>query len=165
MIEGLAPHFFQVAYVVPDLLAAEAWFQRSMGIKYFQRMEHIELGATTRHRGRPGNATISIALGYLGEVQIELVQPVRGDSIHAEFLAAGHRGLHHVAFLVPDFGATMSALRAERHEPVADGVLDTGMRVEFAYFDWATPGASVVEILGFDAAARAAMDAIKARCA
>lgn len=160
---ALAPHFFQVAWVVPDLEAAETWFRRVVGVPYFERLPEVVLGDTCRHRGRPADAVVSLSLGYLGDTQIELVQPLRGESIHAEFLRAGRTGLHHVAFAVPDFAAAIAGLRAHGLEPVADGVLAGGMRVEFAYFEETVHGASVVEVLGFDDAARAFMAALKAK--
>jgi methylmalonyl-CoA/ethylmalonyl-CoA epimerase len=162
MTGTLAPYFFQVAYVVPDLGAAERWFQQAMGVRRFTRMDGVELKAGCRHRGRPSDAAISLSLGWLGDTQLELVQPLRGESIHAEFLAAGRTGLHHVAYAVPDFAAAAAGLAGQGLVPVAEGVLDTGMRVEFAYFDCTGDGASFVELLGFDAAAHAFMAQLKA---
>jgi catechol 2,3-dioxygenase-like lactoylglutathione lyase family enzyme len=157
----LRDHFFQIAYVVPDLAAAERWFGETMGVARFQRLEGVELGATCRHRGAVADAVLDLSLGYLGDTQIELIRPGRGESIHREFFAAGGRGLHHLGFAVPDFAAALRHLRECGMQPVADGVLDTGMRVEFAYFECADAAASVIEILGFDDAARAFMDALR----
>ncbi len=153
--------FFQVAYVVPSLDEAEQWFGRTMGVPYFERMEGVELGATCRHRGGPSDAVLDLSLGYLGDTQLELVRPRRGESIHREFFDAGGRGLHHLGFAVDDFAATMDELRNTGLEVVADGVLDTGMRVEFAYFDCSGAAASVIEVLGFDEAARSFMDELR----
>ena len=158
---SLAPHFFQVAYVVRDLAAAEAWCRSAMGVRYFERMENVELGATCRHRGGPADATLHLSLGFAGDVQIELIEPGRGESIHAEFLASGRTGLHHVGFLVPDFAAATAHLTAQGVTCVSDGVLEGGMRVEFAYFDAENAAASVIEILGFDEAAHAFMAELK----
>jgi len=161
VLETLAPHFFQVAYVVRDLPAAEQWFQKVMGVPRFLRMENVTLGDTCRYRGRPANSSMHLALGYVRDTQIELIESVRGPSIYTEFLDAKGPGLHHVAFAVPDFGAALAQLRAGGLEPVLEGALDTGMRVDFAYFDCETAGASVIELLGFDAAARTFMEQLK----
>jgi len=159
----LAPYFFQVAYVVPDLGAAQDWFRRVMGVPYFLPMPNVVLGDTCRHRGRTANAEMHLALGYAGGTQIELIESVRGPSLYTEFLDQGRSGLHHTAFAVPDFDATIAELRAAGLETVTEGYLDTGMRVDFAYFDCTAVGGSVIEILGFDAAARAFMDELKTR--
>ena len=158
---SLAKHFFQVAYVVPDLAAATERFRATMGVPYFERLENVTFGAGCRHRGQPAEAAAHLALGYLGEVQVELIEPVRGRSIYSEFLDAGNTGLHHVAFLVPDFAAATAALATSGLECIADGVLEGGMRVEFAYFDAAPDAASCIEILGFDDAAHAFMAELK----
>ena len=38
----------------------------------------------------------------MNEVQIELLQPVRGRGLHAEFLATNGPGAHHLGFIVDD---------------------------------------------------------------
>jgi len=148
---------------VPDLGAAQDWFRRVMGVPYFLPMPNVVLGDTCRHRGRTANAEVHLALGYAGGTQIELIESVRGPSLYTEFLDQGRSGLHHTAFAVPDFDATIAELRAAGLETVTEGYLDTGMRVDFAYFDCTAVGGSVIEILGFDAAARAFMDELKTR--
>ena len=157
----LAPHFFQVAYIVPEIAAAEDWFRRVMGVPYFLRMPNVVLGETCRHRGAPADAEVHLSLGYARDTQIELIESVRGPSIYSEFVDAGHGGLHHVAFAVPDFAATITELRGSGLQPVAEGYLQTEMHIDFAYFDCAAVGASVIEILGFDAAARQFMEQLK----
>jgi len=160
-LAGLASALFQVAYVVPDLAAAERFFGATLGVPYFERLAGVALGAGCRHRGAAADATLDLAIGYAGETQIELVYPARGASIHREFLEAGRTGLHHLGFLVPDFAATTAELRAQGLTCVADGVLAGGMRVEFAYFDATAEAGSFLEILSFDDAARAFMNEIK----
>ncbi|MBM4267077.1 MAG: hypothetical protein FJ144_10750 [Deltaproteobacteria bacterium] len=157
----LAPHFFQVAYVVPDLARAEAWFERVLGVNHFERLEGVVLGDGCRHRGAASNGVLDLSLGYLGDTQLELVRPAGGVTLHGEFLETGGRGLHHVAFAVPDFAAATARLTAELGPPAADGVLAGGMRVEFAYYECTEAGASFVEVLGFDEAARAFMSDLK----
>jgi hypothetical protein len=157
----LAPHFFQVAYVLDDLARGMAWFQRTMGIPRFERLDDVAFGPTCRYRGGPADSAAHIALGFAGDVQVELIEPVRGRSIYREFLDAGRSGLHHVAYLVPDFAAATARLAATGLACVCDGVLAGAMRVEFAYFDAGRHGGSLIEILGFDDAARAFMAALK----
>jgi catechol 2,3-dioxygenase-like lactoylglutathione lyase family enzyme len=158
---NLAPYFFQVAYVMDDIAAGARWFQATMGVAHFERLEHVTFGATCRFRGGPADSAAHLALGFAGDVQIELIEPAGGRSVYQEFLDAGHRGLHHVAFLVPDFSATTAGLAAQGLACVTEGVLEGGMRVEFAYFDAGPHAGSMIEILGFDAAAHAFMAELK----
>ena len=160
-LTDLAPFFFQVAYVVSDLAEAEEWFGRVFGVRYFERMEGVALREGCRHRGAPADGVLDLSLGFFGVTQLELVRPAAGKTIHGEFQAAGGSGLHHVAFVVPDFAATTARLTAELGEPAADGVITGGMRVDFAYYECTSAAASTIEILGFDDAAREFMTELK----
>lgn len=159
-VDALAAHYFQTAWVVRDLAAAEEWFGRVMGVPAWTRFD-VVLGEESRYRGRPADSAMAISLGYAGEVQIELIESVRGPNIYTEFLDAKGPGLHHIAFAVPDFDATVAQLREERLPELSSGILNGGS-VKFAYFDCAAAGASVIEILGFDAATTDAMAQMKA---
>lgn len=160
----LASRFFQVAYVVRDIAAAEAWWKRVSGISSWFRMNDVRFGADCRLRGAPSDASAHLSIGYLRGTQIELIEPVRGASLYAEFLASKGAGLHHLAFDVPDFDATVRALVDCGLELLADGQVG-GPGNRFAYFDCEAGGASVIEILGFDDATRAFMTQIKERSA
>jgi catechol 2,3-dioxygenase-like lactoylglutathione lyase family enzyme len=162
-LEAIAPHFFQVAYVVRDLAAAEAWFQKILGVPSWVRMENIAFGADCSYRGRPSDSAANLAVGYLRETQVELIEPIRGESLYTEFLASRGPGLHHLAFDVPDFAGTVAALRASGLELLAQGCVGPGS--DFAYFDCDTAGTSVIEILGFDAGVRAFMKQLEQQSA
>ena len=43
-----------------------------------------------------------------GNMQIELLQPVRGEGLHVEFLASNGPGAHHLGFLVDDLDAVVA---------------------------------------------------------
>ena len=159
VLDAIAAHFFQVAYVVRDLKAAEAWFQRILGVPSWFRMENVAFGADCSYRGRPSDSAAHLSIGYLRETQIELIEPIRGESLYTEFLAAKGPGLHHVAFDVPDFSATVAALRESGLELVAQGQMGPGN--EFAYFDCGAHGTSLIEILGFDEAMHGFMNQLK----
>jgi methylmalonyl-CoA/ethylmalonyl-CoA epimerase len=160
---GLAPHFFQIAYVVRDIEASEAWFKQTMGVPIFTRLPNITLGENCEFRGKPADLSMHLSLGWLNGLQLELIQPVHGDSLYTEFLDAKGPGLHHVAFLVPDYDATLADLQSKGLELILKGQLTPGN--EFAYFDCEGPGYSVVEILGFDEATIAFMDQLRQQSA
>lgn len=155
----LAPYFYQLGYVVRDLAAAEEWFKRFMGVPQFGRMENVVMAPPCRYRGRPADLAMDLSLGYMHDTQIELIKPTRGTSIYTEFLETKGPGLHHIMFSVPDFRAAVSPLHAAGLESIQDGVLPSG--VEFAYFDCEAAGASIIEIVCFDAATLAAMEQLK----
>ena len=162
-LESIAPYFFQVSYVVRDLATAEAWFQKIMGVSSWFRMENVTFGAECRFRGRPADSAADLSIAYLRETQIELIEPIRGESLYTEFLEAKGPGLHHLAFDVPDFEATVAALCEDGLELLMQGRVGPGS--EFAYFGCETAGASVIEILGFDDGIRAFMAQLREQSA
>jgi catechol 2,3-dioxygenase-like lactoylglutathione lyase family enzyme len=159
VLADLAPHYFQVAYVVPDIEAAEAFFQRTMGVTKFTRLANIEMGEGCTFRGQPADYAAHLSLGWLGDTQLELIEHVRGESLYSEFLGSHGPGLHHIAFLVPDFDAAVDGLAGGGLELLARGSIGTGN--QFAYFDCQGPGFSVVELLGFDEATIGFMEMLR----
>jgi methylmalonyl-CoA/ethylmalonyl-CoA epimerase len=145
--------------VVRDIAEAEAFFQRSMGVKKFTRLENMEFGEGCEFRGKPADFAAHLSLGYLKDTQLELIEQIRGDSLYQEFLDQKGPGLHHVAFLVPDFEQTVSDLEAGGLNLAAHGSISPGN--DFAYFDCEGPGFSVIELLGFDEATRGFMEMLR----
>ncbi|AMN47018.1 hypothetical protein ACG33_07890 [Steroidobacter denitrificans] len=155
----LGPYYFQTAYVVRDLAAAEKWFGRILSVPAWTTME-IVLGEGCYYRGKPADSSMKLSLGYAGDVQIELIEPARGASIYEEFIEKKGYGLHHIAFSVPDFEEAVKMLTSRGLTAMSSGVLSDG-GVKFAYFDCEDAGASVIEILGFDAATTEFMEKMK----
>jgi catechol 2,3-dioxygenase-like lactoylglutathione lyase family enzyme len=162
-LDAIAPYFFQIAYVVRDIAAAEAWFQKILGVPAWTRMENMAFGADCSYRGRPADYVAHLSLGYVGDTQIELIESVRGENLYTEFLESKGPGLHHIAFDVPDFDATMAAFEQNGVELLAKGKMGPGS--QFAYFDCESEETSVIEILGFDEGIRAFMEQLKKQSA
>jgi len=103
-IDGLLAHigsgFFQQAFVVADLHAAEAAMRASLGCREFVNLPAADL----EYELRGERVSCALALGFArsGNVQIELLHPVRGEGLHVEFLATNGPGAHHLGYLVDD---------------------------------------------------------------
>ena len=54
------------------------------------------------YHGEPGNFTARMAFTELGPVELELIQPVEGQSAWADFLHEHGEGIHHIRFNVDD---------------------------------------------------------------
>ena len=96
---------------------------------------------------RGATVSCALALGFArsGDVQVELLQPVRGSGLHVEFLASNGPGAHHFGFLVDDLDCAV-ALGASCGAPLVMGGEFGSLR--FAYLDtWDALGvyAEVVE--------------------
>jgi len=161
LLDGLAPYFYQVAYVIPDLDKAQEWCRRVFGVKHFGTME-AELGSNADapffYRGKPAQASIKIALGDMNGTELELIEPRSEGSLWAEHLETRGPGLHHICFMVPEFEPAMTHFQANGFEPIIQGSnKNAGLHVEFAYFDCRTEGASYIELIWANEIGRAFM--------
>lgn len=103
MVESLAgqldlPPIDQVGFVVRDLEAAMTLYAPLFGP--FTTMD----GSVERalFRDVPGDVSLKLAFGRSGNLEIELIEWVTGDSPHSEFILAGNEGMHHIRFRVAD---------------------------------------------------------------
>lgn len=119
----------QQAFVVTDRAAAMESMRRSFGCNQFFE---FEMTAPWQLRGRTVQCDLAIAFGRSGNMQIELMQPLRGEGIHVELLEARGPGAHHLGFFVDDLDAEVEAAAADGFAPVmASGIADT----RFCYLD------------------------------
>ncbi len=111
--------FHQLAWVVDDLEAAVAHWTEVVGVPDFFRMNDLrcdEMGGT--YKGQPGTWAISLALGFHGDLQIELIQPLQGPSAYHDFIDAGRSGPHHIGYRVDDAERVGTQLKAQGFEKV-----------------------------------------------
>ena len=97
---------FQQAFVVDDLAAAERAMRSTLGCGEFVNLPPSDLDYELR--GRPVSCAIALGFARSGNMQIELLQPVRGEGLHVEFLATNGPGAHHLGFLVDDLEAVVA---------------------------------------------------------
>jgi len=99
VLERLWPTLFQQAFVVADMAAAKAFFEAHAGVPGWLEMPEVPMDNCVV-RGQPAPQTLHLAFGYCGDVQIELVRPVAGASLAAEFLAERGGGPHHLGYMI-----------------------------------------------------------------
>jgi catechol 2,3-dioxygenase-like lactoylglutathione lyase family enzyme len=131
----------QVGVVVKDL---EKTVERlmSLGIGPFTPM-HIPPDAEQWFRGKPLEAKFKISGAKLGEIVLELIQPVEGESPHQEFLDSQGEGIQHIAFAVDDLDREVAKL-TKRGVSV---LLSANLRnVRVAYLDLGV-GGLVIELI------------------
>jgi hypothetical protein len=105
----------QQAFVVDDLDAAKESMRRSFGCtRYFQ----FEMTVPWELRGRTVQCDLAIAFGRSGNMQIELMQPLRGEGVHFEMLAARGPSAHHLGCFVDDLDAMAEAATVDGFPPV-----------------------------------------------
>ena len=149
----------QTCWVVPDVDAAEKGLSALLGVRRWTRLEAIDFpAATTTWRGAPAALTAHVSLAYAGDMQLELIQPVSGTSVHTEFLErVPGGGLHHVCVEVDDLDAAL----AQAPWPVAQTGSMADGAIRFAYLDGAAFGTPYVELAQVAPAIRAFYDHVK----
>ncbi len=97
---------FQIAFVPVDFGAALRFWTETMGAGPFYLMEHIK-AEDLKYQGEPTAFDFSAAIGYWGDLQIELIQQHDATpSIYTSWLEQGQQGLHHVCVAVKDMAET-----------------------------------------------------------
>jgi catechol 2,3-dioxygenase-like lactoylglutathione lyase family enzyme len=95
----------QLGFVVRDIEATMRHWIDVFGVGPFIYMERGvgQPAPVTSHRGQPVVVETRLAFGYIGDVQIELIQQTNdASSPYREFLNAGREGLQHFGFWVHD---------------------------------------------------------------
>ncbi len=102
------------------------------------------------YRGKPSHMRLRQGKAMLGGIELELVQPLEGESPFHEFLTNHGEGLHHVAFNTDDFDAMVrqfqdagfeSLLLAEAYVPTYGGT------VRACHFDTRAVGGVIFEVV------------------
>lgn len=153
----------QIAWVTADLDATEQALTTLLGARRWVRMPGVHFGPeASSYRGRPADFVADISLSYAGDTQLELIAPVRGESIYTEFLDRHGAGLHHICIEAADVQAFEAKLRdaeAGGTPAVCQGEMPGGMR--FAYLSAAGAGVPYLEIAYIPPEIRAFFEYVK----
>jgi hypothetical protein len=153
----------QIAWVTRDLAATEETLSACLGAKKWVRITGVHFAPDTcTYRGRPADFVADTAFSYAGDTQLELIQPVSGDSVYSEFLDRSGPGLHHVCIATPTLEAFDDAVReSERNgvTVVSQGVMPGGMH--FAYVGAQDAGVPYLEYGYISEATQAFFDYVK----
>jgi methylmalonyl-CoA/ethylmalonyl-CoA epimerase len=102
----------QIGIVVPDLDKTTRLLGSLFGIGPFQSVVWPSRPESKyQHRGVEEHILISQAFVQLGQVEIELIQPLEGErNAYKQFLDKTGGGIHHVLFEVKDIDPVLQAL-------------------------------------------------------
>nr|WP_254911359.1 VOC family protein [Sphingomonas sp. CDS-1] len=105
----------QIAYFVPDVVAAAKAHVKTFGSGPFYVAEHIPL-CLSLYRGQPAELDHTSAYGQWGDIMVEFVQQNNaGPSVFHDMYPDGGQGMHHVALIVDDMKAEMARFEATGH--------------------------------------------------
>jgi len=86
---------------------------------------------------RGKDASYSMRLAFAGEApELELIEPVDGESLYSEWLAERGEGLHHLAVVVDSLDDAIAALEAAGYPNIQSGHgFAPNGKGGYAYFD------------------------------
>jgi hypothetical protein len=136
----------QLAMVVRDSRASARRYWEDVGIGPWS-FYTLTPSNTPRMmlRGRPVEHAFRVAITTVGSVDLELIEPLEGESLYAEHLRDRGEGLHHMAFEVEDFAAARIHLRDKGYAELQSGE-PMGIAV-YAYFDTQSTLGFVTELV------------------
>jgi methylmalonyl-CoA/ethylmalonyl-CoA epimerase len=135
------PGVGQIGVVVEDIDRAIAFYESAFGLGPW---DIREVGApNVWDRGEEKPIKARLAFTNVGQVEVELIQILEGDSMHLEFLREHGEGLHHLGFFVKDFQAKL-----EQAQAMGFKVLQMDpFRQAYAYLDTRQPGGIIFELI------------------
>lgn len=138
----------QVGIVVRDIEAkARAWADiLALPTPEIEVTETVEQ-AHTEYQGHPSPARARLAFLPLGQVTVELIEPIGGPSTWQDHLDAHGEGLHHIAFRLQGMEQRLAYLAA-RDVPLVQRGDFTGGR--YAYVDATSQLGLILELLEHD---------------
>ena len=154
--------FFQMGYVVRDLIAAARNWARVMGVGPFHVMPRTQ--GPCLYRGDPADMDIQVAVAQAGPMQVELIQVFspRGVFTEQTSLDSTEQAIHQLCTVTEDFDAKKRHFVDLGYE-VACEMTDPRYRV--AYLDTYADFGFYVEIVENKPSFQANLARIAQRCA
>jgi catechol 2,3-dioxygenase-like lactoylglutathione lyase family enzyme len=153
----------QIAWVSADLDATETALTGLLGVRKWIRIPDVHFAPEScSYQGKPADFVASISLSYLGDMQLELISPVRGENVYSDFLRDSGPGLHHICMEAESpeqFDAALAEATDQGAPVVQQGVMPGG--IQFAYVSAPQAGVPFIEIAYISPEMRAFYDYIK----
>ena len=139
----------QIGVVVKDLDHTIKMLQEIFGMGPFRTIDWPPADRTDMQRfyyGQPADFTARMGFTELGPVELELIQPVSGQSIWADFLRDRGEGIHHIRFNTFDLAPVIDHLS---QHGVGIAQMGSGIRpgTQWANFDSERQIGFVIEVM------------------
>ena len=132
-----------IGIVVRDLDKAAQYYE-SLGIGPFQS-SGVVITETRAEGDVIVDWKLKVKFAQLGPIQLELVQPVEGESIQKKFLESKGEGVNHIGFFVDNIEEETVKLKNEGFTTVYSVKFQNGGGV--AYFDNQKAGGLLFELI------------------
>jgi methylmalonyl-CoA/ethylmalonyl-CoA epimerase len=135
----------QVAVIVKDIdKAREAW-ANVLGVTVPEvSVAESHPSRPTRYIGNPSDAKAKLVFFDMGNLQVELIQPLGGKSTWQEFLDKNGEGIHHIAFSVKSIDGVEKQFELGGMPVVQNGGWDGGA---YSYIDASKNLGCILELL------------------
>ena len=132
----------QIGIVVKDLNKAIEYYSTVFGIGPFKAM-HPKFHNKT-YRGKPTDFDMKLAFTNWKPVQVELIEPLRGQNIYYDFLKKNpDGGIHHLGYEVPDLDEAINNYARNGINVIQGGRVEGGGH---AYFDTESLLGFIIEV-------------------
>jgi methylmalonyl-CoA/ethylmalonyl-CoA epimerase len=135
----------QVAIIVRDIDKARESWAKVLGVQTPEAsVAESHPSRPTRYKGNPSDAKAKLAFLDMGNLQIELIQPLGGKSTWQEFLDKNGEGIHHIAFSVKNIDGVEKQFEVQGMPTVQNGGWDGGA---YSYIDASKKLGCILELL------------------
>jgi len=116
---SLGKEIIQVGILVKDVAEAAKKLEKLIGIGPFEILEPEYRDLT--YRGKTGKFKIRVALAKAGPIQIELMQPLYGETIYDEFAKRKGYGLHHLGIKTDNMEQSVKEMQEKGFRVIQSG--------------------------------------------
>lgn len=141
--EDLWSRAYQVGVVVRDIDRAVEFYER-LGVGPFEEGPSAHTLERKIYGREAPDVKVKGLIAQMGPIEFELLQPVEGRGVQAEFLEKHGEGVVHLCAHTDDLDRDVADLTALGYEVISSGLLDDGGK--FAYFDTREVGGLVLEL-------------------
>jgi methylmalonyl-CoA/ethylmalonyl-CoA epimerase len=139
----------QIGIVVKDIDQTISKLTEILGLGPFRRITYPPIDrqdVQTEYYGLPGDFSAHFAFTQVGSIELELIQPLEGKSVWADFFQKHGEGLHHIRFNVQEIEPVIEYFADRQIEVSQSG---TGLRLgtKFVYFNSEDRLGFTIEIL------------------
>jgi catechol 2,3-dioxygenase-like lactoylglutathione lyase family enzyme len=133
----------QIGIVVPDMDKAIKFYEEVLGIGPFNVLPREP--ETCELHGKETHFQLKTGFAFVGGLQVELIQVMKGISAHSEFLDKNpHGGIHHVAIYTEDLERDLEKYIEAGVKLIAKGEY---MRTKWAYLDSTAQSGLILELI------------------
>lgn len=125
----------QIGVLSDDIEKTIETMRQIFGLEPTKRIDVAPGSGDSYYRGKPRYAGTTIVFYRIGNIDLEIICPTAGESLHHEYLKKHGTGLYHIRYNVENYDAVLESMARRGFEPAMEGISSTGSGAKWAYFD------------------------------